>query len=293
MAINQNKRGTKAVFVGVIVILILVCASIGFVGYNNTNNLQTENVKIKSELQSLNATYTDLQSNYSLLQSNYGASQNTVAAQASNISELQSQVGSLSQQISSLNQQLATSQSTIQSQTTTLASQTSQIANLQNQIASIQSQLSNATASSTNLQNQITGLNNVIASLQSQLSNATALIAQLQGPTGILPTFMDLGYVAPTGQPSYYFLQLSLKNTGSVPITQIFVTINSVQLTIPFTYLGTTVSVNAPLPSYQTATGSLHATPPINNLGTYPLIIQAIAANSTIYTYQTTISAHL
>jgi cell division protein FtsL len=171
---------------------------------------------------------------------------------------------------------------------------------LQSQITSLQSNNSQLQSNYNSLQSQFTSLQSnynlsqtQIASLQSQLSNATALIAQLQGPTGILPTYMDLGYVGPYPSGGAYFLQLSLKNTGTVPITQIFVTLNSVQITMTFTYLNTTVSAGAPLPSYQTTTGSQNVTPPISGTGTYPLIIQALATDGTIYTYQTTIIGHV
>jgi chaperonin cofactor prefoldin len=143
------------------------------------------------------------------------------------------------------------------------------------------------------LQNQITDLQNQIASLQSQLTNATDTIAQLQGQTGILPTTMDLGWVGPDLNNGNYFLQLSLKNTGAVPINQIYVTLNSVQLDMAFTYLNNTVNAASPLPPYETATGIQDATPPIFDRDTFPLLIQAIASNGTIYTYQTTITSHL
>ncbi|HUK84751.1 MAG TPA: hypothetical protein VLU95_02705 [Candidatus Acidoferrum sp.] len=63
-------------------------------------------------------------------------------------------------------------------------------------------------------------------------------------------------------------------------------------LSLPFTYLNTTVGTNAPLPPYQTATASVDASPPVNNAGTYAFIIQGLANNGTIYTYQTTITTH-
>jgi hypothetical protein len=86
-----------------------------------------------------------------------------------------------------------------------------------------------------------------------------------------------------------YWLQLSLKNTGSAPINQIFVTLNSAQINMTFTYLDSMVSTSNPLPSYQTCTGKADVTPPISNVGTYPLVVQAVTSNGTIYTYQTTI----
>jgi uncharacterized membrane-anchored protein YhcB (DUF1043 family) len=178
---------------------------------------------------------------------------------------------------------LQTEKTSLQSQITSLQSSNSQ---LQSNYDNLQSQFSSQASQTANLQSQI-------ASLQSQLSNATALIAQLQGPTGILPTYMDLGYV---GESVYsggaYILQLTLKNTGTVPITQVFVTLNSDQITMTFAYLNTTVNADTPLPPYQTTTGSQNVTPPINDPGTYPLIIQALANNGTIYTYQTTITSH-
>lgn len=264
------------VFGTVIIVLLLVTVSTGLMGYSNTNTLQAKYDKLETDYQSLNSTYIQLQavyaslnSTYIQLQSAYDNSVSQIGVKASSISQLESQVSSLNQQVASLNQQLAASQNTVQSQTATVTSQASQMSSLQS---------------------QITTLNNNIASLQSQLSNATALIVQLQGPTGILPTYMDLHYVAPTGSPSYYFLQLSLKNTGPIPVTQIFVTINSQKLTMPFTYLDSTVSASTPLPAYQTATGNKDVTPPVNWAGTYPIVIQAVANNGTIYTYQTTIS---
>lgn len=142
------------------------------------------------------------------------------------------------------------------------------------------------------LQTQYSNLQSQYHLLQSQLSNATAIISQLQGQTGILPIYSDLVYVGPYVDGGSYFLSLSLKNTGPVPITQIFVIINSVQVTMPFTYLNTTVSANDPLPSYQSATGRQNVTPPVTHSITYPLIIQALATNGTTYTYQTTITAH-
>jgi hypothetical protein len=179
---------------------------------------------------------------------------------------------------------LQTNNDSLQSQVNSLQTTHNQ---LQNNYNNPQSQYDQLNSQKANLQSQI-------GSLQSQLSDATALIAQLQGPTGILPTYMDLGYV---GQSLYsggsYYLQLSLKNTGNVPISQIFVTIDSVQFTMTFTYLNTTISADAPLPSYQTAIGRQNVTPTISNPGTYPLIIQAITTSGTIYTYQTTIKSHV
>lgn len=222
--VDKKSSVKTIVLVGTIVVLLITCFAIGYIGYNNTNNLQANYDKLQTNFQTLNATFIQLQSSYD-------SSQEEVNSQTSTILQFQSQLTSLNQQVQSLNSQLTTSQSTVQSQTSTIASQSSQISNLQS---------------------QITGLNTNIASLQAQLSNATALIAQLQGPTGILPTYMDLHYVGPTGSPSYYFLQLSLKNTGTIPITQIFVTLNSVQIQMTFTYLNTTISSVTPLPSYQT-----------------------------------------
>jgi hypothetical protein len=158
-----------------------------------------------------------------------------------------------------------------------------------NQLQTTYNQLLSSRSSSN--QAEITNLQNQIASLQSQLSDATTLVSKLRGPTGILPTYSSLAYVGPVSSGGSYFLQLSLKNTGTVPIKEIFVTINSVPITMTFTYLDTIISTSAPLPSYQTATGRQNVTPPVNNAGTYSLIIQAIATNGTIYTYQTTISS--
>jgi hypothetical protein len=185
---------------------------------------------------------------------------------------------------------LQTEKTSLQSQFTSLQSSDSQ---LQSNYTSLQSQYTSLLLTYNLSQTQIASLQGQIASLQSQLLNATALIAQLQGPTGILPVYMDLGYVGPTYGGGAYFLQLSLKNTGTVPITQIFITLYSTQISMAFTYLNTTVSAGAPLPSYQTATGVQNVTPPITNPGTYPLIIQALATNGTIYTYQTTITSHV
>ncbi|MGE5637818.1 MAG: hypothetical protein ACM3WQ_03835 [Chloroflexota bacterium] len=162
---------------------------------------------------------------------------------------------------------------------------------LQNNYGALQSQydeLNNAYQSlkSTNP----TAQNSQIASLQSQLKDANDLIANLQGQTGILPTYMDLKFSG-SGSYGYYALQLSLKNTGAVPITQIYVTLNSIQTNMTLTYLNTTVGVNAPLPPYQTASGRQDTL--VSHVDTYPLVIQATAINGTIYTYQTTITAHI
>jgi cell division protein FtsL len=181
-----------------------------------------------------------------------------------------------------LNSQVAARQDQLDSKTAQISNLNSQITNLQSQIDILQS-----SGSPDNSQ-----LQSVISSLQSQLLNATALIAQLQGPTGILPTYMDLGYVGPDLNSGNYVLQLSLKNTGPLPITQIYVTLNSVQIAMTFTYLEATVDAASPLPSYQTATGIQNVSPPILRSGTFPLLIQAIANNGTIYTYQTTITSH-
>jgi uncharacterized phage infection (PIP) family protein YhgE len=263
--LTNSKAVSRTIFVSSVVALLVVCVSVGFLGYNTTNNLQTSYNILQTDYQNLNATYTQLQITYNQLQSSNENLQSQFSSLQSNNSQLQSNYNSLQSQLTSIN-----------SQFTSLNSQYQQLQSTYNQS-----------------QTQITNLQSQIVSLQSQLSNATELIAQLQGPTGILPTYMDLHYVAPTGQPSYYFLQLSLKNTGNVPITQIFVTINSVQVSMPFTYLNSTISTTTPLPAYQTTNGGLNVTPPINNVGTYPLVIQAVATNSTIYTYQTTINAHV
>lgn len=193
------------------------------------------------------------------------------------INTLQNQVDSLQTEKNQLEtdiNQLQTSNSQLQTS----------YDNLQTRFNQLNSQYQQLQAGSSSSQNSI------ISSLQTQLAEATTLLAELQGPTGILPTYSDLSYVGPVGSGGAYWLQLSLKNTGSVPIKQIIVTIYSVQVNIPFTYLDSTVSASNPLPPYQTCTGKLNVTPPINNAGTYPLVIQAIATNSTIYTYQTTIT---
>ncbi len=91
---------------------------------------------------------------------------------------------------------------------------------------------------------------------------------------------MDLGLVQISGSYGDYFLRLSLKNTGDVPITRLFVTLDSVQINMTFTYLNVTISGDAPLPPYQTASGRQVAYPPINQIGTYPLIVQATATNA-------------
>jgi hypothetical protein len=103
----------------------------------------------------------------------------------------------------------------------------------------------------------------------------------------------DLGYVGPPNSGGVYILGLSLKNTGTVPRAQIFVTLATVQISMTFVYLNTTVNAQAPLPPYQVATGSKSVTPPIYDPGTYPLIIQAVTTNGTVYTYQTTITTHV
>ena len=175
--------------------------------------------------------------------------------------------------------------SQVNTQQNQLDSKDAQISNLDSQIGNLQSQIDSNGA-------QISNLNSLIDNLQSQLLDATVLLAQLQGPTGILPTYMNLEYEGQLNQGNYY-LELSLKNTETLPITQIFVSLNSVQIPMTFTYLNTTVSVASPLPSYQTAIGVHDVTPPVTHPGTYPLVIQAITTNGTIYTYQTTITSHV
>jgi hypothetical protein len=91
---------------------------------------------------------------------------------------------------------------------------------------------------------------------------------------------------------SFSFADLHQSILSALPITQIFVTLNSVQISMNFTYLDTIVDTYAPLPAYQTATGRADSTSPISGVGTYSLIIQAQATNGAIYNYQTTIIAH-
>jgi len=185
---------------------------------------------------------------------------------------------------------LQTDKTSLQNQITTLQASNSQLQNNYNQLnAEYQQYQSIARTQNLTQISQLSNLQSQIASLQSQLSNATALITQLQGPTGILPTYMDLGIGAYTGA---YWLELSLKNTGPVPITQIFVTLNSIQLPMTFTYLNASISANAPLPPYETATARENASPCNIDNAMYPLVIQAVANNGTIYTYQTTIHSH-
>ena len=196
--------------------------------------------------------------------------------------------------IDNLNLEVNTQQDQMDSKDAQISTLNSQIATLNSQIDSLQTsknaEISELQASKNA---EISELQIQITDLQSQLLSATDLIAQLQGPTGILPTFMDIGWVGQDLNNGNYFLQLSLKNTGPIPITQIFVTLNSVQIPMTFTYLNTTVNVDSPLPSYETAIGLQDVTPPVLNTDTFPLVIQAIANNGTIYTYQTTITSHI
>ncbi len=195
--------------------------------------------------------------------------------------------------------------------TPTIDRLTLQIDNLQSltdtkdtQIENLNSQIGNLNSQITNLQSQIdtltsTGgeegqLRSTIASLQSQLSNASALIAQLRGPTGIMPTYAELLFVGPGGvQGGDYYLQLSLKNTGNVPIANIFVTLNSQPISMTFSYLNVTISTINPLPPYETATGREKVTTVLGSVNNVPLLIQATASNGTIYTYQTQVTGHI
>jgi chaperonin cofactor prefoldin len=184
---------------------------------------------------------------------------------------------------------LQTSNNSLESQ---LSSLQNNLNNLQSQYDQLYSQYEQLLSDPSSQSSQIAELEKQIASLQTQLLNATDTIAQLQGQTGILPVYMDLGYVGPVNFGDYY-LQLSLQNTGASPIAQIFVTLSSVQIPMNFTYLDTIVDTDSPLPPYQTATGREDVSPPINGVGTYSLIIQALAANGTVYNYQTNITAHM
>jgi peptidoglycan hydrolase CwlO-like protein len=271
-----------------------------------SNSLQSDNSQLQRQIESLQNQIATLQSEYDTLQSNNSqllSQKNSLQIQ---IVDLQSQAGTIQSQYSSLqsnNNQLQSQLAALQTQYNTLQSNNSQLqsindslqfsnAQLQRQIETLQNLIANLQSQYNTLQSNNTQLQSQLSTLQSQLSNATALIAQLTGTAGISPTYMDLHYVAPPGSPSYYFLQLSLKNNGTIPITQILVTLNSIQIPMTFTYLNSTISTDTPLPSYQTTTGSQHVTPPILNVGTYPLVIQASTNNGTVYTYQTTITAH-
>ncbi len=180
----------------------------------------------------------------------------------------------------------------LQKNNNSLQTQVSSLQTTNNQLQTNYNQLQN---NYNNLYSQFNNFQNGIQQLESQLSSSTALIAQLQGPTGIMPTFMDLDW---EGENVYsggaYFLHLTLKNTGAVPITQIIITLNSVPITMTFTYLNSTVNSDTPLPSYQTAIGRQDVTSIVNSAKmTVPLVIQAITTNGTIYTYQTTITSHV
>ena len=204
----------------------------------------------------------------------------------SQVNTLESQVDSKDSQIGNLNSEVDNLQSQVESQQEQLGSKDAQITNLDSGIDALESQVDSKDS-------QISSLNSQIVNLQSQLLDATALVEQLHGPTGILPTYMDLGWEGQDLNHGNYFLQLSLKNTESLPITHIYVTLESVQIPMAFTYLNTTINADSPLPSYQTATGIQDVTPPIGNPGTYSLVIQATTNNGTIYTYQTTITSHV
>ena len=186
-----------------------------------------------------------------------------------------------------------TLQTTNNSLETQLSSLQTNLNNLQSQYDQLNSEYQQLQQDPSSQSSQIAELQNQIASLQAQLIEANDIIAQLQGQTGILPTYMDLARVGDNYFGSFY-LQLSLQNTGASPIAQIFVTLSSVQISMNFTYLDTTVNADTPLPAYQTASGRANVTPPIPRdvITTYPLIIQATAINGTVYNYQTNITAH-
>jgi hypothetical protein len=263
--IRNSEAIGKVVLIGVIVVLIVAVIALGGVMSNTINSLQTEKTSLQSQYNNLQSNDSQLQSNYTSLQSQYDSLQSQFASLQANDSLLRNNYTSLQ----------------------------SLFVSLQSNYGQLQSNYDSLQSSYNLSQTQIANLQGQIASLQSQLSNATTLIAELQGPTGILPTYMDLGYIGPQYSGGAYYLQLSLKNTGTIPITQIFVTLYSTQIQMALTYLNTTVSVDAPLPPYQTATGIQNVSPPISSPGTYPLIIQALATNGTIYTYQTTITSHV
>lgn len=175
---------------------------------------------------------------------------------------------------------LQTTNSQLQSQYDALQSQYNQLNTQYKQLQSSQSP--SQTSETANLQS-------TIASLQSQLSDAMDLIAQLRGPSGIMPTYMNITL---NRSNNHFYLHLSLKNTGNVPITQIFVMLNSVKVDVAFTYLNTTVNANTPLPPYEIASGLQDVDQIVLVVGnTLPLLIQASANNGTTYTYQTNITS--
>lgn len=215
--------------------------------------------------------------------------QPTVESLNSQIDTQQEQLDFKDSQISNLNSQINNLNSQIDTYNSQVEDLNSQIDNLENQIDILETQI---TILQSTKSSEVIQLENQVKNLQSQLLDATNLIADLHGPTGILPTYLDLDYVGTTLDNGNYFLELSIRNTETLPITQIHVTLNSVPIPMSFLYLNTIVNSASPLPLYQTATGRQDVTPPISHPGTYNLVIQAVTSNGTIYTYQTTIESH-
>lgn len=71
VASKKSVAGITVALIGAIVVLSVVCVTVGFVGVGKTNELQNKYDQLQVDSQNLNASYIALQSTYNQLQTMY------------------------------------------------------------------------------------------------------------------------------------------------------------------------------------------------------------------------------
>jgi hypothetical protein len=103
--VRNKKAVSNVVFIGSVVVLAIVCVSVGFVGYYRINNLQNENNLLQNQNNSLQANVNSLQSSISNVQSSNSQLQTNYQNLQSVNNQLQSSYNQLNSSYAQLSDQ--------------------------------------------------------------------------------------------------------------------------------------------------------------------------------------------
>ena len=99
---NGGGSVSRFLFVGIVVVLLVVCFVIGYVGYSNVTGLQNSYNELQSDYNELSSTYSRLQISSNQVQSDLNSSQSQLSSLQSSCNQLENQYSQLSGQYQSL-----------------------------------------------------------------------------------------------------------------------------------------------------------------------------------------------
>jgi predicted PurR-regulated permease PerM len=100
--LNRGSYVSRLLFVGVVVVLLVACFIIGFIGYSDVTGLQKSYSELQSDYNDLSSTYIRFQISSSEVQSDLNSTQSQLSSLQSSYNQLENQYSQLNGQYQSL-----------------------------------------------------------------------------------------------------------------------------------------------------------------------------------------------